>query len=73
MIPFDAMEMIGRERRETLLAEAENRRRARAGRGRRFATRMPAPRLSSRRPSLHVRHRPAAWGWRIVRLARRTT
>jgi hypothetical protein len=72
MIPFDAMETIARERRGALLAEAEHRRLARAARGsadRGFATRMSALWVSFRHPSRPARHRPAEWGWRILRPA----
>jgi hypothetical protein len=74
MIPFDAMEMMARERRGALLAEADDRRRARAARGsadRGFANRMSARWMSFRHPSRSAHHRPAEWGWRILRPARR--
>lgn len=74
MIPFDAMEMMARERRGALLAEADDRRRARAARGlaaRGFAPRMSARWMSFRHPSRSAHHRPAEWGWRILRPARR--
>jgi hypothetical protein len=72
MIPFDAMETIARERRGALLAEAEDRRLAKAARGsadRGFTTRMSARWMSFRHPSRTARPRPAQWGWRILRPA----
>ena len=72
MIPFEAMETIARERRGALLAEAEDRRLAKAARGsadRGFTTRMSARWMSFRHSSPTARHRPAQWGWRILRPA----
>lgn len=76
MMPFDAMEMMGQERRGALLAEADDRRLARAARGpadRGFTTRMSARWASFRHSSRAARHRPAVWGWRILRPAAATT
>jgi hypothetical protein len=75
MIPFDAMETMARERRGALLAEADDRRLARAARGsadRGFAARMSARWTSFRHPSPSAGVRPALWGWRVLRPAAAT-
>ena len=62
MMPFDAFEVIGRERREALAAEAENHRLARPARIRaRWAlvSRMSSLASSIRRPGRRFQRRPA--------------
>ncbi|MGH9230570.1 MAG: hypothetical protein ACRD07_17905 [Acidimicrobiales bacterium] len=75
MMPFEAIEVMGRERREALMAEAENHRlsrpsRVRARRG--LVSRVSSFRLSIRRPSLRSRGRRAAWDLPATQPARRT-
>ncbi|HEY6416258.1 MAG TPA: hypothetical protein VIX41_08475 [Acidimicrobiales bacterium] len=76
MMPFDALEVIGRERREALMAEAENDRvtrpaRHRARRG--LVGKLSALALSLRRPGLRSRQRRADWDLAVPRAARRPT
>jgi hypothetical protein len=76
MIPFEAHEVIGRERREALTAEAENHRLSRPGRmraRRALVGRMSALALSIRRPGVQVRRRPAEWDLKAPAPARRAT
>jgi hypothetical protein len=80
MLPFEAHEAIGRERREALAAEAENHRLSRPAR---MQARMQARRalvgrvaslaLSIRRPGLLSGRRPADWDLKVSRPARRAT
>jgi hypothetical protein len=76
MMPFDALEVMGRERREALMAEAENDRatrpaRLRARRG--LVGKVSALALSLRRPGLRSRRRRADWDLAVPRPARRPT
>jgi hypothetical protein len=76
MMPFEAHEVIGRERREALAAEAENHRLARPARmrGRRpLVSRMSSLSLSIRRPRPRFRRRPADWDLQVAGPARRAT
>jgi hypothetical protein len=64
MMPFDAIEVMGRERREALMAEAENDRSTRPARlraRRRLIGKVSSLALSIRRPSLRSRQRAADW------------
>jgi hypothetical protein len=64
MVPFDALDVMGRERREALMAEAENRRLTRAAgvRARKgLVGRVSTLALSIRRPGLRPRRGTAAW------------
>jgi hypothetical protein len=74
MVPFDALEVMGRERREALMAEAENdqltrpaRLRARKG----LVGKVSSLALSMRRPGLRPRRRPADWDLPVPRPERR--
>ena len=74
MMPFDAIEVMGRERREALMAEAENDRstrpaRLRARKG--LVGKVSSLALSIRRPGLRSRRRPADWDLRVPRPERR--
>jgi hypothetical protein len=72
MMPFDAIEVMGRERREALTAEAENDRSTRPARLRTrrvLIGKVSSLALSIRRPSL--RSRPRAADWAVPRPARR--
>lgn len=76
MVPFDAFEVIGRERREALAAEAENHRRSRPARmqaRRALVGRMSALAQSIRRPGLLSGRRSADWDLNVSRPARRMT
>jgi hypothetical protein len=76
MIPFDAFEVIGRERREALAADAENHRLSRPARmraRRALVGRMSSLALSIRRPGLLFRRRPADWDLQVNRAARGAT
>jgi hypothetical protein len=76
MIPFDALEVIGRERREALAADAENHRLSRPARmraRRALVGRMSSLALSIRRPDLLFRRRPADWDLQVNRAAQRAT
>lgn len=76
MIPFEAHEVIGRERREALAAEAENHRLSRPARmraRRALVGRMSSFALSVRRPGPLFRRRPAEWDVKVNRPAQRAT
>ena len=76
MMPFEALEVMGRERREALAAGAENDRQTRPGRmraRRRLISKVSSLALSIRRPSLRSRRRPADWDLPVPRPARRAT
>jgi hypothetical protein len=64
MMPFDALEVMGRERRDALMAEAENDRltrpaRMRARKG--LVGKVSSLALSIRRPGLRTRRGAADW------------
>jgi hypothetical protein len=64
MVPFDALEVMGRERREALMAEAENQRMTRAARLRArtgLVGKVSSLARSIRRPGLRPRRRTADW------------
>jgi hypothetical protein len=64
MMPFDAIEVMGQERREALMTEAENDRSTRPARVRArqgLIGKVSSLALSIRRPSLHSRRRAADW------------
>jgi hypothetical protein len=74
MMPFDALEVMGQERREALMTQAENHRltrpaRVRARKG--LAGKVSSLALSIRRPDLRSRPRPADWDLRVPRPERR--
>jgi hypothetical protein len=76
MMPFEAIEVMGRERREALAVEAENDRLTRPARmrvRRGLVNKISSFGLSIRRPSLRSRRRPADWDLPVPRPARRTT
>jgi hypothetical protein len=76
MMPFEAIDVMGRERREALAAEAENDRRTRPARmraRRSLVNRISSLGLSIRRPSLRSRRRPADWDLPVRRPAQRAT
>jgi hypothetical protein len=75
MMPFDALEVLGRERRDALMAEAENDRltrparlRARTG----LVGKVSSLALSVRRPGLRSRRGAAGWDVPVARAERRT-
>jgi hypothetical protein len=74
MMPFEALEVMGRERRNALVADAENdrstrpaRRRARKG----LVGKVSSLALSIRRPSGRSRRRAADWDLAVPRPDRR--
>ena len=76
MMPFEAIEVMGRERREGLVSDADNHRltrpaRLRARRG--LASKVSSLALSIRRPALRSRRRPADWDLPVPPAARRAT
>jgi hypothetical protein len=74
MMPFEAFEVIGRERREDLAAEAENHRLTRPARTlarRALVSKMSSLTPSIRRPGQRFRRRPADWDLKVARPARR--
>ncbi len=76
MMPFGALEVMGRERREAEMAAAENHRltrpaRMRARRG--LVNKVSSLAQSIRRPSLRTRRRPADWDLPVPSPARRAT
>lgn len=74
MIPFEAHEVIGRERREALVAEAETHRLSRPARlraRRALVARMSSLALSVRRPGPLFRRRPAECDVEVIRPAQR--
>jgi hypothetical protein len=74
MVPFDALEAMGRERRQALMADAENHRLTRPARVRArkaLATRVSSLALSIRRPGPRFRRRPADWDLRAPQPERR--
>jgi hypothetical protein len=76
MMPFEAFEVIGRERREALAAEAQNHRLSRPARTRArraLVSKMSSLTLSIRRPGQRFRRRPAVWKLKVARPARRAT
>jgi hypothetical protein len=76
MMQFEAIEVMGRERREALVAEAENHRLTRPARmraRRERASKVSSLRLSIRRPSLRWRRRPVDWDLPVTRPAQRAT
>jgi hypothetical protein len=76
MIPFEAHEVIGRERREALVAEAETHRLSRPARmraRRALVGRMSSLALSIRRPGLLAQRRSADWDLTVDRPARPAT
>ena len=76
MMPFDAIEVMGRERREALTAEAENDRSTRPARLRTRGVligKVSSLALSIRRPSLRSRRRPADWDLPVPQPAQRAT
>jgi hypothetical protein len=76
MMPFEAFEVIGRERREALAAEAENHRLSRPARTRArraLVSKMSSLTLSIRRPGQLLRPRPADWELKVARPAGRAT
>lgn len=73
MMSFEAVELMGRERREALAAEAANHRLTRSARRRtrpRLASRVASFALSIRRPGLRSQRRPAEWDLPVPRPAR---
>lgn len=73
MMSFEAVELIGRERREALAAEAENHRLTRSAGGRarpRLAKRVASFALSIRRPGLWSQRRPPEWDVPVPQPAR---
>ena len=76
MLPFEAHEVIGRERREALAADAQNHRLSRPARmqaRRALVGRVSSLALSIRRPGLLFGRRPADWDLKVNRPARRAT
>ncbi len=76
MMPFEAIEVMGRERREALAADAENHRLTRPARmraRRELASKVSSLRMSIRRPSLRFRRRPAEWDLPATQRVRRAT
>jgi hypothetical protein len=76
MMPFEAIEVMGRERRQALAAEAENARLTRPARmraRRRLVGKVSSLRLSIRRPSLRPGRRPADWDVPVARPAPRAS
>jgi len=76
MMPFEAIEVMGRERREALASEAGNQRLTRPARmraRRELASKVSSLRLSIRRPSLRSRRRQADWDLPVARPAQRPT
>jgi hypothetical protein len=74
MIPFEAHEVIGRERREALVAEAEAHRRSRPARlraRRALVGRMSSLALSIRRPGVLFQRRSAECDVEVIRPAQR--
>jgi hypothetical protein len=76
MMPFEALEVMGRECREALMSDAKNHRLSRPARTR--ARRGLVSKVSSlgqpiRRPSLRARRRPIDWDLPVPRPARRAT
>jgi hypothetical protein len=74
MVPFDALEVTGRERREALMAEAENDRLTRPTRLRArksLVGKVSSLALSIGRTSLRSRRRPADWDLPVPRPERR--
>jgi hypothetical protein len=74
MMPFDALEVMGQERREALMTQAENHRltrpaRVRARKG--LVGKVSSMALSIRRRGLRSRPRPADWDLRVPRPERR--
>ena len=74
MMPFDALEVMGRERREALEAGAQNHQltrpallRARKG----LVGKVSSWALSIRRPGLRLHRRPADWDLPVPRPERR--
>ena len=75
MVPFDALDVMGRERREAMMAEAENHRLTRAARVRARAGlvgKVSSLALSVRRPGLRSRRGAAGWDVPVARAERRT-
>jgi hypothetical protein len=75
MMPFDALEVMGRERRDALMAEAENDRltrpaRLRARKG--LVGKVSSLALWVRRPGLRTRRAAADWDVPVARAERRT-
>jgi hypothetical protein len=74
MMPFDALEVMGRERREAQMAQAENHRVTRSARVRAregLVGKVSSLALSIRRPGLRSRPRPADWDLRVPSPERR--
>jgi hypothetical protein len=70
MMPFDALEVMGRERRDALMAEAENDRSTRPARMRArkgLAGKVSSLALSIRRPRPRPRRRAADWDLPVPR------
>jgi hypothetical protein len=75
MMSFDALEVMGRERRDALTAEAENDRlsrpaRLRARKG--LVGKVSSLALAVRRPGLRTRRDAADWDVPVARAERRT-
>jgi hypothetical protein len=76
MMQFEAIEVMGRERREALAAEAQNHRLTRSSRRQarqKLVNKMASVALSIRRPGLWSRHRPADWDLPVPQPARGPT
>jgi hypothetical protein len=74
MMPFEAIEVMGGERREALMADAEGDRSTRPARlraRRRLVSKVSSFVVSIRRPT--VRRRPAEWEVPVHRPAQRAT
>jgi hypothetical protein len=64
MMPFEAIEVMGRERREALMSDAKNHRLSRPARTRvrrGLVSKVSSLGQSIRRPSLRARRRPVDW------------
>jgi hypothetical protein len=75
MLPFEAIEVMGRERREALAAEAHHHRLTSSARARargQLLSRMSGWWLALR-PSRRARDRQVGWDRPVMRPARRTT
>jgi hypothetical protein len=74
MVPFDALDVMGRERREALTAEAENHRLTRAARVRArrgLVGKVSSLALSIRRPGLRPRRGATEWDLPVAGAERR--
>jgi hypothetical protein len=76
MMQFEAIEVMGRERRESLAAEAQNHRLTRSTRRQarqKLVNKVASVALSIRRTGLWSPHRPADWDLPVPRPARGPT